>query len=250
MGFWPIVKKVIKDADIVIEVLDSRMPYLSRNLEVERLIEREGKILVKVFTKRDLVSQSFLNKIREEHPDAFYVSGTKNIGLSKLKTELFIIAKRNKIEDPQIGVVGYPNIGKSAIINALSKRSKAAVSRIAGTTKGIQWVKAGSLRVLDSPGVVPLEDDEIKLSLLGAKHPEKIRRPHKVVYEILRVCLDVRKESLEDLYGIKIETDDLEEIIEMIGKKKGYLKKGGVIEENRVFYQLIRDWQDGKIRLR
>lgn len=247
MGYWPVVKRVIKDSDIVLEIVDARMTHLSRNEEVERLIRRHNKKLIVVVNKIDLVSRDFLNKLRRENKDAFFVSGNKNIGLSNLKRGIMITAKRMKIEEPKVSVVGYPNVGKSAVINALSKRGKARVSERAGTTKGIQWIKAGSIRILDSPGVVPIEDNEIKLGVLGAKNPEKLRDPERVAFAIIRKILDFDRKILEEKYGISAEGDEYDILVE-IGVKKGFLIKGGRVDENRASYKIIKDWQKGEFR--
>ena len=94
MGFWPIVKIVMKRSDIVLFVLDARMPELSRNKEIEKLVGIYGKELVYVFTKTDLVSTERLKELREQYPNDYFVSGNKNLGMSKLKTGLLIKAKR------------------------------------------------------------------------------------------------------------------------------------------------------------
>lgn len=248
MGFWPVVKKVVKDSDIILLIGDVRMPELSFNKKLREMIAFHRKQLVVVFTKEDLVSQQYLHSIKEKYADAFFVSGTQNLGISKLKEHLMIMAKRLKIKEPKIGVVGYPNVGKSAIINALAKREKARVSMRAGTTRGIQWIKAGSLLILDSPGVIPFEDREISLGVLGAKNPEKLKNVEKAGLEIIKIFLNRNKKALENLYGIKIDGEDYGTIIEEIGRKKGFLLKGGVVDERRVAFLVLKDWHKGKLR--
>lgn len=247
MGFWGIVHRVVTESDIVLLVLDVRMPELSRNKDLEELIARYYKQLILVFNKIDLVSSKYLDFVRHQYRDAFFVSGARNIGINELKRDLLISAKRMKIKDPRIGVVGYPNVGKSAIINALAKRARAKVSARAGTTRGIQWIRIGDLKVLDSPGVIPFVDDEIKLGVLGSKNPEKLKNPEKVAAAIIKILLDYDKSILENCYDIKIS--DLDLIFEDIAKKRGFLLKGGVGDERRAIFAVIKDWQDGKLRL-
>ncbi len=248
MSFWPIVKKAVKDADIILFVVDARMPELSDNQNVQYLAHKHHKPFLRVVNKIDLVSKQRLSALQKRMPYAFFVSGTKNLGMRKLKTGILIEAKRNKLEDPLISVCGYPNMGKSAIINALAKRSKAAVSRVAGTTKGIQWVRAGNLRIADSPGVVPLEDNELKLGVLGAKNPEKLRKPDKVAMEIIKIFMEGKPEALTEKYGVVIEEDmDEYDVLLEVGKARNFLIKGGEVDENRTIIALIRDWQSGKL---
>lgn len=248
MGFWPVVKRVVKDSDIILEILDARMPEMSRNNALESMVKRHKKHLIMVFTKKDLVSQSYIMGLRKDYPDAYFVSGSKNIGISKLKRGILILAKRLKVPKPKIGVVGYPNMGKSAVINALAKRTRAKVSRVAGTTRGIQWIKAGSLLILDSPGVVPFEISELKLGVLGAKNPEKLKKSEHVAFAIIKNFVDRNKKALEDFYKIKAEGDE-DDILLAIGRKRGFLAKGGEVDENRTILQIIRDWQKGKLRI-
>ena len=248
MGYWPIVKRVLKDSDIVLLILDVRMPELSYNSEVDRLARFYRKPLVKVFTKSDLVSLDKIRELKRKYREVFFVSGKENLGLSKLKRYLLITAHKMKIDNPIIGIVGYPNVGKSALINALAKRAKARISERAGTTKNIQWIKAGSLRILDSPGVVPIEDNEVKLGVLGAKNPEKMKDSWKVAFEIIRIMLRNDKEKLESFYEINTEGKDEYEVLLDIGRSRKFLIKGGEVDENRTTVQIIRDWMKNKIR--
>ena len=248
MGYWPVVKKVVKDSDIILLIGDARLPEISQNKELEEMVSKYGKKLVLAFTKIDLVSEKYLDFIKEKYKDkeALFVSGTQNIGIAKLKEVLIITGKRMGIKEPKIGVVGYPNVGKSAVINALAKRASAKVASYAGTTRGIQWIRAGSLLVLDSPGVVPFEDNEAILGVLGAKNPEKLRNVEKVGLEIVKMFFNYDKRILEELYEIKIEDPD--NALEEIGRKKGLLLKGGIADEKRAAMQILRDWQKGRLR--
>ena len=247
MGFWGIVRRVVMESDIVLLILDVRMPELSRNKELEDIIMRYNKELILVFTKVDMVSPSYLNFVRRKYPNASFVSGARNIGINELKTDLLILAKRMKIKDPRIGVVGYPNVGKSAIINAIAKRARAKVSAKAGTTRGIQWIRVGDMKILDSPGVIPIVDDEVKLGILGSKNPEKLKNPERVASAIIKLFLDYDRSVFENCYDIKIS--DLDLVFEEIAKKKRFLLKGGIIDERRAALAIIKDWQDGKLRL-
>ncbi len=250
MGFWPIVRKVVNESDVVLEIMDARMPKISRNDEVENLVKFHKKVLIKVYTKIDLISKDYLDFLRGKERDSIFVSGAKNIGMKKLKEKILISSKRLGISEPIVGIVGYPNVGKSAIINALAKRARAKVSNKAGTTRGIQWVNAGSLRILDSPGVVPWSDDEVILGIMGAKNPERLRDPEKVSFKIIKFFLDYGKKNLEEFYKVKLDgkIDEYEVLLE-IGRARGFLLKGNRVDENRTIYQIIRDWRDGKLRL-
>src|SRR3989338_4913256 len=115
MTYWGIVKDIIRKADIVLAILDARIPELSRNEDLEGLVIRSKKKLFLVFNKIDLVSKEHLTFLRKRYQKAFFVSGPKNIGINKIKISILIAAKRDSIENPVVGVVGYPNVGKSAL---------------------------------------------------------------------------------------------------------------------------------------
>ncbi len=249
MGFWGVVDDVIANADILVLVGDARMPELSRNSEIERKVKKHGKELVQVFTKKDLASPLRLEHARKEHPEAFFVSGTRNEGVGELRKHLKIVAKRLRIEEPHIGVVGYPNVGKSALLNALARRARTLVADKPGTTRGVQWVKSGNLRILDTPGVIPYEDGSSKLVLLGSKHPDKIAEPEKIAYQIVTMAKQ-SPDALQECYGLETTTlKDEQTLVDEIGRKRGFLKRGGEVDEKKTCIQFIRDWQKGKLRL-
>jgi len=248
MKFWNDVRNAIRNSDIVIEVIDARMPELTRNHEIERMVG--DKKLIFAINKSDLIPKDSAEKIKNKLGvnDALFVSGKKNLGMSVLKKKIMMEAKRMGIDEPRVSFVGYPNVGKSSIINALAKRAKAMTSVKPGTTRGIQWIKAGSIRVLDSPGVIPIEDkDIIRLVLIGAKSASKVKEPYKIVYRIIDMFKETNVEAFESFYGVKIEGRENDEIIEDIGKKKGYLLKGGIVDENRAYTAIINDWREGKL---
>jgi len=252
MGYFDTVRHVVQKADIVLLVVDARMPELARNEELERLVAAMRKTLVIVFNKIDLVSAKDLAVLKNRFKTAFFVSASKNLGISKLRAQLYIISKQIGIELPHVGVVGYPNTGKSALINVLARGARTKVSSVAGTTKGIQWVRVGKLRVIDSPGVITYKENEEKLGFIGAKNPEQMQNPESVASEIIDHCIEKNKRALEDFYGVEIngaDEEDLNEVMLRIGKNKGYLAKGGIVDEKRTAIAIIRDWQKGKLRV-
>lgn len=240
MGFWHAVRGVFAEAGIIMFVLDARMPDLSMNREIKEKIEEFHKESIMVFNKVDLITHEQRQKLQQQFPEALFVSGVKNRGMKELRTRLQILTKRLAMEgrSPKVGVVGYPNVGKSSIINALSRRARTATASYAGTTKGIQWVKTGTLKILDSPGVIPFEDKEKKLGILGAKNPEKLKNPEKVAMEIIKYAK-----------AANISADEQYNILEEYGRKGGMLKKGGVVDMTKAALTMIREWNRGKLKL-
>lgn len=245
--YWQVVEKIIRESDVVLEVLDARMPELSRNEEIEDKVKKNGKELIFILNKSDLVPQLYLKKIKKLPGKVFFLSAKDSYGMDKLRGYIFALSK--KYENIKVGVLGYPNTGKSSIINSLVRKKKSPVSSRAGTTHGPQWVSMKeNILIIDSPGVIPLkENDELRFALIGSRNPERLKNKELVACKIIDLFID--KKNLFDYYGINIDSNNAEEIMEEIGRKRGFLKKGGVIDETRVSFEIIRDWQSGRLRL-
>jgi ribosome biogenesis GTPase A len=248
MGFWPIVLNILKNSDVILLVVDARMPELTRNKGIIEKSEKMGrKRLFIVYNKIDLISKKEIESLKKISQNSFFVSSTKKQGITELKKSLENMAENWYRPSLRVGVVGYPNIGKSSLINLLAPKARAKVSPISGTTKETQWIRDGRLRIMDSPGVIPLDDSKSQVGIVAAKDPHKLKNPEKVAIRIIEF---VRKKgnSLEKFYETKAETDY--ELFLAIGKKKGYLLKGGEIDENRTAVKIIDDWQKGRINLK
>lgn len=249
MGFWPIVLNVLRNSDVVLLLVDARMPEISRNSEIiDKVSEMPSKRLIIVFNKSDLVGRKDIEKLKKEYPNAFFVSATRKIGIGKLKSTLENMAENWHRGSLRVGLVGYPNIGKSTLINLLAPSAKAKVSSVSGTTKKTQWVRIGKLRIMDSPGIIPFGDRKVQVGMTAAKDPHKIKNPEKVAIRIIEFLMEKDVKLLEKYY--KAKGEDAYEIFEDIGNKMGYLVKGGEVDENRTAIKVIDDWQRGRIRLK
>jgi hypothetical protein len=271
--YWDLIRRIIIESDLVLEVLDARLIELSRNEQVEEIIAEVGRPLVFVINKSDLVSKTELNKKVKElrkHGEVVFVSAKSP---KEVKVLLYAIKKifkkygkreviERKVGDPKlkvreakggivVGILGYPNVGKSSIINALAHRKKVKVSKKSGTTHGIHWVNATKgIRLIDSPGVIPLrKDDEVRYGLIGAKDTEALKNPELVANAIIKLFLQEKKESLEKFYDINIDDEAVDVIIEQIGKRRNYLIKGNRVDEHRTQTDIVRDWQQGRLRI-
>lgn len=271
--YWDSIKRVIIESDVVLEILDARLVELSRNEEVEKLIKEINRPVIFVVNKSDLVSkQSIKEQILglEQEGEVVFVSSenkqSAKILTSKIKQVFYKYGKRDMEKkimakpspeyreakgDIVVGVLGYPNVGKSSIINMLAHRKKVKVSKKAGTTHGIHWIKASDeIKLIDSPGVIPLkEDDDIRYGLIGAKDTERLKDSEIVADSIIKLFMKNNKKAFEYFYGIQIEKEDYDSVISQLGKKKSFLIKGGRIDENRTAVLIVKDWQQGKLRL-
>ncbi|MFA5485049.1 MAG: GTPase [Candidatus Pacearchaeota archaeon] len=247
MGYWGVVNNSLKNSDVILLILDARIPEESRNKEVLRKANEMQKKVVFVFNKCDLISKENLNVLKEKYTDSFFISATKKDSLRRLKSYLINLGKDIK-PSLRISLIGYPNVGKSSILNILAPKTRAKVSSKSGTTKKIQWIREGDLRFMDTPGVIPRSDSKIRVGITASKDAHKLKNPDKVAYEIIRVLRKQNLEIFKKFYKIDFEKKDSDyNILLKIGKKKNYVLKGGEIDENRTVTQIISDWQKGKM---
>ncbi len=256
LGYWEVIRKIISECDIIIEVLDARMPQLSRNDEIERIAKESNRRIVFVMNKADLVSEKVLDMEREELKkvgECVYVSSKNDSDLKKLKALIFKDFKsvKDNFEKLRIGIVGYPNTGKSSLINKLTHRHSARVSRKAGTTHGVQWIRFGENAVImDSPGVIPLGiSDSIREGLLGAKDPERLENPEIVAHKLIEMFKEKNVDNLNKFLNINCAELNADEIIDNIAKMKSYLRKGGIPDRNRAIIYLLRSWTRGDLKI-
>jgi hypothetical protein len=271
--YWEVIRRIVEESDLVLEILDSRLVELSRNEKVEEIVEEIGRPLIYVVNKSDLVSKESLRRQVEklkEKGSVIFISAkspkASKVLLYAIKKAFKKYGKRESVErgkfDPKplyreakgeivVGILGYPNVGKSSIINALAHKKKVKVSKKSGTTHGIHWIRANDeIKLIDSPGVIPLKkDDEVRYGLIGAMDTERLKNPELVAHAIIELFLDGNRKAFEKFYNVEVGDSSVEEIVEKIGLRKSYLLKGGVADENRVFLDIIRDWQQGRLGL-
>jgi len=249
--FPELLTKVVETSDIILQVLDSRFIEETRNREIESLIKRKGKKILYVLNKSDLVKKEKLKGLKEVIPYVL-VSATKRNGGKELRDKIKYLSRTIKSDTSErfsVGVIGYPNTGKSSIINLLIGKKSAKTGATAGFTKGLQKLKlTKDIVLVDSPGVIPIREyssiDAEKISqhaMIGARDYHKIKEPELTVSHLIKM----RKSLFEDFYKIKFK--DAEDLIEKLGKKKNILKKGGVVNEDKTARLIVKDWQEGKI---
>ncbi|WP_048159828.1 GTPase [Thermococcus barophilus] len=249
---WRIVREVIDEADIVIEVVDARDPIGTRNPKVERLVKESGKKLLIAMNKADLVPKEWAEEYkRKSDVPMVFISARERKGTGILRREIKKIAKElfdEGKEKVKVALIGYPNVGKSTIINVLKGKHAVGVAPIPGYTKGKQLIRLSKkIWLIDSPGVVPIDDFD-ELVIKGGFPADKIEDPVKPALKLIRRIIDTRKEALTEKYDIQ-EFESEEQILEAIGRKKGLLRKGGEVDIEETARYFLREWQTGKFTL-
>jgi hypothetical protein len=235
--FGWVVNKVIEKSDIVLEVLDARFIEETRNKRMEKKI----KILIHVINKCDYVDKEYLDEVKKKLENCVFVSAKKHFGMRLLKQKIKTLAK--DIRDPIVGVIGYPNVGKSSIINVLKGKKSAKTSAEAGFTKGKQYLRVGDFLMIDTPGVIAKEKSkEQELVLIGAKNPYTIEDPDLSVIKLIKNHPGL----LEEKYGVE-KGKDKEETIKNIALKLNFKKKGNEADVERASRKILQDWLNGKI---
>jgi ribosome biogenesis GTPase A len=246
MSYLRIVRDVIDDSDVVLQILDSRLIELTRNGDLEDFIARKGKKLIYVLNKCDLVPSAYLEKKKKELQPCVFVSAKKRFGVTMLLHKIYSVAGSNNGHSMiRVGVIGYPNVGKSSIINALKGKSSAGVSPRAGFTKGKMNVKISArIIVIDTPGVIPIEErDPAKLALLGAKNADQLKYPDVVALGVLDfIHQTYGRDVFVQIFGVEPTSDDLLHDIAVYKKK---LLKGGIADIHNMSKKIIQDWQRG-----
>mgnify|MGYP001582823109 CR=1 FL=1 len=249
-----LINKIIYEADIILEVLDSRFIEKTRNPEIEKLVKSLGKKLIYILNKSDLVDVKQIKadvEIESIKPHIFF-SYKDRRSSALLKRLIKIEAHKLGKEAVNFGVIGYPNSGKSSLINLLIGRTVARTSSEAGYTKGLQKVKiTKGIYLIDTPGIIPGYEKAktnrelvAKHSQIGAVTWDKASNPDMLVFKLMKAYPNV----VEKHYGIDTKGNS-EELIEILGKRLHYLVKGGEVDEMRTAKHILRDWQEGKIRI-
>ncbi len=248
-----IIDLVVKNADIILEVLDSRFIEKTRNQKIEEKVKNLRKPLIYIFNKADLINPRDMEKnveLQKMRPMVFF-SATQRHGQKILMDLIKREAKRIDADPVSIGVIGYPNTGKSSLINLLVGRNVSGTSSEAGYTRGIQKLKISSgIYLIDTPGIIPLDEKPYSNRELMAKHAQigaitwdKARDPQLAVHRIMQQYPGI----LEKNYNINAAGDS-EILLTELGKKLHFLKKHGEIDDMRTAKQVLKDWQQGKIR--
>lgn len=252
------IKEKIDLIDIVFEVIDARIPYSSKNKDIDAMVE--GKPRVLIMTKIDLCDKEQTDKwIKYYESNGFTViaidlinSANTKIIFDKIKPLIDEINNKRisrglKPRRARILVLGIPNVGKSTLINRLVGRKATNVGNKPGVTKKLEWIRINDkVELLDTPGMLwPRLDDDIvahNLAAMTAIKDEILEKEDIAIY-IINKMLSLYEENIRNRYNIS-EKEDIVVILDQIGKKIGAFKNNETDYE-KVYAKVIKDLQDG-----
>jgi len=256
---WAELYKVVDASDVLVFILDARDPMGTRNLHLEREVRknRPGKHIVLLLNKVDLVptwaARRWVQILTLEFPTiAFHASIQnpfgKNAFLNLLRQFGTLIKERKHLT---IGMLGYPNVGKSSVINTMRRKKVCKAAPVPGETRVWQYIAlTKKLYLLDCPGVVPPTANDFREDcnkvLRGVVRAERIENPSDYIGEVLS---RVKRPYLLLKYKLPPETtwSGPEEFLTILGRKMGKLLKGGDADINIAARIVLYDWQRGRI---
>ncbi len=247
------IRENLKAVQVVLEVVDARIPWTSRNPHLNRVLGGKARILV--LNKADLVDEDGLRRwvacLRGQGLAAVPADAVTGRGVERVLAEARAAGGRPAVEQSlRAMIVGIPNVGKSSLLNRLAGGARARTGARPGVTRGKQWVRAGDLHLLDLPGVLPpyLRNRQAvaKLAIIAAVGPESF--PAEVAALVLIDLLRERApRQLELFYGLESESGEAAAVLEAVGRRRGCLAAGGRVDAGRAAGVVLKDFRAGKL---
>ena len=258
-----LIEDNLKMIDVVVEILDARIPFSGRNPNFDDIIKNKPRLLV--MNKADLAdakrTEQWINWYKNKGIRVIPISCTTGQGINTVLSEARGLvrerierdAERGRTRTLKLMMVGIPNVGKSSLINRLLGRASTKTGDKPGVTRGKQWLKIkGDAELLDTPGILPpkFEDQELakRLAYTGAIKDEIINR-ELLAYSLCEYLRDNYTDEVTERYKIKDDIQDLEgyEVLEVIGKRRGFVISGGEVDMERAANMVLDELRSATI---
>ena len=265
------IKEDINLIDVVVEILDARIPVSSQNPDIKELVKNKKRIIL--LNKSDLADKEENNKwvkyFKQNGIPAILTNANQGIGIKELiskieelmKEELEKQAARGRIgKSIRVIILGIPNVGKSSLINKITNKKSAQVGNKPGVTKQKQWIKLNNkIDLLDTPGILwPKFESQavaLNLSYIGTIKDDNLEIT-EIVYNLLKVLKENYFENLSSRYKFTLEeyqkqcsiTEDMIiALLELIAKKRGCIKQGNILDIEKICGIILEEFRNGKI---
>lgn len=256
------VEQNLKMVDVVIELLDARIPASSRNPDINRILKDKPRVVA--LNKADLANlettKIWLDFFKRSGIPAVAVNAHQGKGVKQLvalaeKQARPVLKKYidrgRRARLARCMVVGVPNVGKSMLINRLAGKNVTRTGNRPGVTRGEQWIKLGAgLELLDTPGILwpKFEDAEtaFKLAVTGAIK-EQIYNPEQVCLKLIQWLMEKAPGALVSRYKLAELPEDAWEVLVEVGGKRGFFVSGGKVDEYKTSVYIIKEFREGRL---
>jgi ribosome biogenesis GTPase A len=256
------IKEKLKLVDLVLILLDARIPEASINQEMENVIGEKAKLFI--LNKTDLANsdstQNWIKSFAEQGHSCVYTNAVEKKGLGSILPAVRSTIKADRarkgatrplLRPFRLLIMGVPNVGKSSLINALAGKGKAKTGRTPGVTQHQQWIKlANDIELLDTPGImVPgslSKERCLKLGLCHIIKQQLLGTVYLCEYLLFQLIRNNRLKSLNH-YKISDPCTDIDGLLEQIAIARGCLKPGGGVDLEQASLIMLKDYSDGKL---
>lgn len=258
-----LIEDNLKMIDVVVEILDARIPFSGRNPNFDDIIKNKPRLLV--MNKSDLADEKktelWISWYAARGLKVIPISCTTGQGINKVLSEARALvrerierdAERGRTRTLKLMMVGIPNVGKSSLINRLIGKASTKTGDRPGVTRGKQWLRIkGDAELLDTPGILPpkFEDERqaMRLAYTGAIKDEIINR-ELLAYSLCEYLRDEYCRELCERYKIKDDISELKgyEILELIGRRRGFVISGGEVDMERAANMVLDEFRGCRI---
>ncbi len=251
----------IKLVDLVIELVDARVPLSSRNPDIDEMGKNKSRLLL--LNKADLADEAaneiWSSYFREKGFQVVKLDSRNRSGLKAVQAAIQEACREKTERDRRRGILnrpvramvaGIPNVGKSTFINSFAGRACAKTGNKPGVTRGAQWVRLNKqVELLDTPGILwPKFEDPVaglRLALIGSIR-EEVLNTEELALELLKFLKEHYRGLIQERYGIEEENEPAAQLQE-IAEKRGCLKKGGEADTQKAASILLDEFRSGKL---